>query len=173
MHSGKHVTQLQVAASVPYDNSGTNAELGSTTQTAIDELYQLAKGANGNVTPPFIFSFAGSLGTNSYMQVGNVNSNQAGQIIQGSNYIVGITITTSQVYNMNQTIQLQIRSGVSTHTDITSAAVTIVGDNAHYSATITFAPGTIAIGPNAELSAYLKTGNGIDNGVLAVYVVSQ
>lgn len=161
-----------VAGSVPYDDTNTNAELGVTVQSAIDELYTLVKGANGNVTPPFIFSFAGSLGTSSYLQVGNVNSNQAGQIIQGSNYIVGMTITTSQVYNMNQTIQLQVRSGVSTRTDISGAAVTIIGDNAHFSATIVFST-PIAIGPNAELSAYLKTGNGIDNAVLAVYVVSQ
>lgn len=162
-----------VAGSVPYNNANSNVELGSTVQSAIDELYTLAKGANGNVTPPFIFSYAGSLGANSYMQVGGVNSNQAGQIIQGSNYIVGLTLTTSQVYNMNQTIQLQIRTSVSGHTDITSAAVTIIGDNAHYSATVTFAPGTIAIGPNAEIAAYLKSGNGIANGVLAIYVVSQ
>lgn len=170
---GKHITQVQVAASTAYDDSNTNVSLGGTVQTAIDKLYTLAAGASGNVTPPFIFSYPGSLGANSYMQIGGVNSNQAGQIIQGSNYIVGLTITTSQVYNANQTVQLQVRSAVSTRTDITSAAVTIIGDNAHYSATVTFAPGTIAIGPNAEISAYLKSGNGISNAVLAIYVVPQ
>lgn len=170
------INPSDVAASVPFDRTTTIGLTFPSTvvsvQDALEYIRKQTAGASGNVTPPFIFSYPGSLGANSYMQVGGVNSNQAGQIIQGSNNIIGITITTSQVYNANQTIQLQVRSGVSTRTDISGAAVTIIGDNAHYSATITFST-PIAIGPNAEISAYLKSGNGISNAVLAIYVAPQ
>ena len=174
MAKGGLVTTTQVASSVPFDNTVTGATGFSSTnvEDALIEVYKKVAGATGNVTPPFIFSYPGSLGSNSYMQVGGVNSNQAGQIIQGTNNIIGLTITTSQVYNAAQTIQIQIRSGVSTRTDVTGAAVTILGDNAHYSATIVFAT-PIALTANAEISAYLKSGNGISNAVLAVYVVPQ
>lgn len=167
--SGKLFESTQVAQSVPFDND-TNGMTSTDVQTAIEEVNAKAAGAGGNVTPPFIFSRQGALGTNSYLQVGTVFSNQGGQIVRGSNKIVALTLTTSQVYNMNQTVQLQRRTGVSTFVDIAGAAITIIGNNTNYSATVTFAT-PISIGPDFEIAAYLKTGNGIQNAVLLMYVV--
>lgn len=158
----------QVAKSTPFDNS-SNGMTSTDVQSAIEEVRSPPNGGSG-VTPPFLFSRKGGIGINSYLQVGNVYSNQAGQVIPGTNRIVKITVTTSQVYNNAPTIQLQRRTGVSTRVDIAGAAITIIGDNAHYSAT--YIPVTpIDIGPDWELSAYLKSGNNISDAVLLIYVV--
>lgn len=162
---------VPVATDVFFDNSGTTM-VSEDAESAIKELFAKVAGATGNVTPPFLFSRQGNLGLNSYLQVGNVFSNQAGQIIPGSNKIVALTITTSQAYNMNQTIQLQRRTGVSSFVDIPGAAITLPGNNTTFSGTIIFGS-PINIGPNFELATYLKSGNGIQNAVLLVYVVPQ
>jgi hypothetical protein len=162
-----------VSASVPFDTTTTIGSTFPTTvqsaQDAIEYLRQQTQGATG-VTPPFLFSRQGATGNSSYLQVGNVFSNQAGQVIPGTNKIVKITITTSQAYNQAQTVQIQTRTGVSTFVDLSGAAITIPGDNSTYS--VTYIPATpITLPTNAEISAYLKTGNGIQNAVLLVYVV--
>lgn len=160
----------QVAKSLFYDNTATSSTLGSNVNDAIDAIYARIATAGTGVTPPFLFSRQGNTGLSSYLQVGNVFSNQAGQVIPGNNKIVRMTLTTSQAYNVAQTVQLQLRTGVTTLVDLATGSITLPGDNVTYSTTITF--GTpIAIGPNAEIAAYLKTGNGIQNAVLLIYVV--
>lgn len=160
----------QVSRSLFYDNSGSSSTLGSTAQSAIDALWTRVSTAGTGVTPPFLFSRQGATGLSSYLQVGNVFSNQAGQVIPGNNKIVRLTLTTSQAYNVAQTVQIQLRTGVTTLSDLATCSITLPGDNVTYSTTFTFST-PISIGPNAEIAAYLKSGNGIQNAVLLVYVV--
>lgn len=166
--SGRDVI-TPVAGSVPFDNS-TNGLTSDNTQTAIEEVNAKFTSAGTGVTPPFLFARSGSTGSNSYLRIGDVNSNEAGQIIPGNNKIVRMTITSSAVYANPQTLQLQMRTGLNTRTDIVGAAVTIPGGSVAFSATVTFGS-PISIGPNVEISAYLKTGNGVQNAVLLVYIV--
>ncbi len=157
---------IQVAVQIPFDNSNNNFTADDV-QAAIEESKQPI---TTGVTPPFLFSRQGGMGLNSYLQVGNVFSNQAGQIIPGNNFLVRMTITTSQTYNLAQTIQIQRRTAVSTRVDIAGAAITIPGSNSAYAATYT-PSSPIALGSGWELSAYLKTGNNISDAVLLLYVV--
>lgn len=162
------IYQSPVADSIPFDNT-TNSFVSDNVQEAIEEVRSPPNGGTG-VTPPFLFSRQGGMGLNSYLQVGNVFSNQAGQIIPGNNKIVKITVTTSQVYNIAPVIQFQTRTGLSTRVDIAGASITIPGNNTDYSATYVL-PSPVTIGPNAEVSCYLKSGNNITNPVVLLFVV--
>lgn len=156
------------ASEVPFDNA-TNGFVATDVQAAIEELKFPPSGGSG-VTPPFLFSRQGGIGINSYLLIGNVFSNQAGQLIPGNNKIVKITVTTSQTYNIAPVLQFQRRAGLSTRVDIAGASITIPGGNTAYSAT--YIPVTpISIGPDYELSCYLKSGSNISDAVVLLFVV--
>lgn len=156
-----------VASAIPFDNStaGATGLTSTDTQNVIEEVYQKVSGSGGGVSPPFIFQrTGGSAGT--YLNIGNVASNQSGYILRGSNKIVGLAVSGQANVASNTTIQLQQRTAVGTLVDIAGAAVTIPSGS--YRAEITLA---VSISSSEEISCYVKTGalNGGTN--VTMYVV--
>ena len=89
-----------VSDAIPFDPALITATPSNGTAIVYDSstgLFTTGSVLVAGVTPPFLFSRAGSVGLASYLQVGNVYSNQTGQIIPGSNYLNRITVSTSQV----------------------------------------------------------------------------
>ena len=167
------INTTSIADGMPFDPSLISAPLdGKIIQyNASLGLWTQSNGSfvPSGVTPPFIFSKDGAVGVGTYLRVGNVVSSQGGYIIRGNNTIVGLTLTTSQVYNVTTVVKIQRRTGVATFVDIAGCTVSITGNNIMYSNTVTFAT-PIAIGPDWELCAVNASGTTLQNAVLCLYV---
>lgn len=158
----------QVATSTPFDPTTTNAAgLTSTdTQAVIEEIWQKVKGASG-VTPPFFFGRVSGGGAGTYLTINGIATNKVGQIVRGSNTLVGMTVTTSaNVTGANAVIQIQQRTALNTFVDIAGASITILVGA--YSATAILA---VSLPANVEISAYIKSGSTSDIN-LQVYVAA-
>lgn len=128
--------------------------------------------ASGGVTPPFVFSKAGSCGQGTYMRVGESATSVTGQLIKGSNKIVELSISNGTAVTTNTTFQLQQRTAISTFSDIAGAFVII--PSGQYKASNTGL--SISIGPDIEVSAYNKVGtvsgpNVVVEPILMLYIV--
>ena len=133
----------------------------------IEEMAQPPNGGSG-VTPPFLFSKSGGTGVGSYFFVGNVPTNQSGQTIAGLNKIVKASVSSSGNVAANTVIQFQSRTALSTFTDIATASITIPAGT--YKATAIL---NVNIGPDTEISAYVKSGSTVQNGIVLLYVVPR
>ena len=159
------------ASNLQYDDTIVSPPFGAASvQAVLDVLKNKASAASG-VSANVAFGYQGSLGTGQYLNQNGVPSNQAGIIVPGSNKIVRLTLSSGQVYNNAVVIQIARRTGTSSFTDIAGASITIPGNNTSYSATVSGL--SILIGPDWELSAYLKSGNTVAYPSLQVFVVPQ
>lgn len=162
-----YISSTQTASSTPYDTTTSGLGTGDV-QSAIDAL---STNLGAGVSPFYQFTTNGALGQGSYLSVGQVPSNQVGALVPGTNHITKMAITTSQLVNFAATLQVQIRTGLGTFSDISGAALTIPGGNTAYKANIVFGS-PIAIGPDVEISVYYKSGGGtsLQNPVVLVFV---
>lgn len=120
-------------------------------------------------TPNFIFSKAGGASTGTYLRTGEAQTDRTGQLIKGNNYIIELALSNDSNRTSTTRVQLQRRTAVSTFVDIDDAWVDIP-------------PGTykasrsnlqIQIGPDEEISAYVKSGQSMTDPVLVVYITPQ
>lgn len=156
-----------VASALPFDNTTSGAS--GMTSTTVQEAIEEARGGGGGsgVTPPFLFSKSGGIGTGAYFNVGSVASDKAGQVITGNNKIVKITVTSSANVSSDSVVQFQRRTGLSTFEDISGAEITIPSGN--YKASVSGL--SVDIGPDEELAVYKKSGGNITDGIVILYVV--
>lgn len=130
-------------------------------------------GGNG-VTPAFTLSRQNFVSQGDYLLAGDVPTSITGLPIKGINTIVDIDITNGTSVDMDNTFQLSSRTGLASFVDIPGATVTLTTGN--FEATAAFL--TIDIGPDEEVSAYLKTGQTAGVGrcrdvVLSIYCIPR
>ena len=127
-----------------------------------------ATGGSG-VVPPFFFTRGGTNPTGTYLKVGDVVTSDTGQSIPGLNYIVKLVAALSDTVATTTRIQFTRRTGVSSWADITNGYIDIPAGE--YTATRTGI--VIAIGPDAEVGCYIKSGSSCRNPIVGIFVVPQ
>ena len=134
----------------------------------IEQLVNPPGGGSG-VTPPFVMSKSGNATVGTYLRVGESVSSNTGQLIKGVNYLIEMSVSNGSNVASNTVLQVQRRTGVNTFVDLAGASVTIPAGS--YKATNTGL--TISIGPDEEISAYVKSGSTLDNPILMIYCTPQ
>lgn len=159
-----------MARSVPFDNTSVDADglVATDVQGAIEELNQRTVDPQG-VVPPFVFSKDGTLPVGTFLRTGSVQTNNAGQIIKGTNNLIEIRATSAANAGSTTRIQFFRRTGVSTRTDITGAFVDIPAGNYQGSNTTL----SISVGPDWEVGCYNASGSTLSNVVVVIYLTPQ
>lgn len=134
----------------------------------IEELVNPPGGGSG-VTPPFVFSKSGNATVGTYLRTGEAVGSKTGQLIKGLNYIVEVNASNGANAGSTTRIQFQRRTAVSTFSDITGAFVdipsgTYKGQNTGLS---------ISLGPDEEVSCYVKSGSTLSDPVVTLFLSPQ
>lgn len=122
--------------------------------------------ASGGVVPPFVFSKDGHCTVGTYLRTGVVpgGAGGSGQLILGTNKLIGLDMRTSANVATKTRFQMARRTAVNTWSDIAGAFVEINAGS--YVGTVDL---NISIGADWEVSFYNKSGSTTNNTVLVSY----